>query len=300
MTARTIELPLHLEFDADRRPGHPFVVVDVFTATPLEGNQLGVFTDARGFSAGIMQRLARELNFAETVFVLPARHDGDVQIRIFTPRSELAFAGHPVLGSAFVVASALGGDVVRLETLRGTTVVEVQRSGGEVIFGRFACPAPPWETYDAEQQLIAALGVQGSLLPVEAYSNGPLHVYVALENEDSVAAVRPDFRALGELPGVLGANCFAGKGTRWTTRMFAPSVGIPEDPATGSAAGPLAMHLARHGWIEFGQQIEIHQGDQIGRPSVLFASARGTASSVDSVEVAGSAVIAAHGEYHLN
>lgn len=298
MTARAIELPLNVEFGADRHVGHPYVVVDVFTATALEGNQLGVFTDARGFSAEVMQRLARELNFAETVFVLPPGHDGDLRVRIFTPRNELPFAGHPVLGSAFVVGSALGGDVVRLETQSGTVVVELERTGGEVVFGRFARPAPSWEPYGAEAELLAALGIQGSLLPVEAYSNGPLHVYVALENEDAVAAVRPDVGALSRLSGV-GANCFAGSATRWTTRMFAPSLGVPEDPATGSAAGPLAMHLARHGWIGFGEEIEIHQGAQIGRPSVLFACARGDASSVESVEVSGSAVIVAHGEYRL-
>lgn len=297
-TARAVELPLKVELGANGHAGHPYVVVDVFTATALEGNQLGVFTDARGFDAAAMQRLARELNFAETVFLLPPGQNGDLCIRIFTPRNELPFAGHPVLGAAFVAASALGGDVVRLETESGTVAVEVERTSGEVVFGRFARPAPSWEPYEAEAELLAALGVQGSLLPVEAYPNGPIHVYVALENENAVAAVRPDFTALGELSNV-GANCFAGSGARWTTRMFAPSMGVPEDPATGSAAGPLAMHLARHGWIEFGEEIEIHQGAQIGRPSVLFARARGDATSIDTVEVGGSAVIVAHGEYRL-
>jgi trans-2,3-dihydro-3-hydroxyanthranilate isomerase len=297
-STRAVELPLRHEFGATRSAGHPFLVVDVFTETALEGNQLGVFTDARGFDAATMQRLARELNFAETVFVLAPAQDGDLRIRIFTPRNELPFAGHPVLGAAFVAGSALGGDVVRLETEGGTVAVELERTSGEIVFGRFARPAPSWEPYEADAELLAAVGVDGSLLPVEAYPNGPLHVYVALENEDAVAALRPDFAALGELSNVA-ANCFAGSGTRWTTRMFAPSMGVPEDPATGSAAGPLAMHLARHGWIELGQRIEIHQGGQIGRPSVLFACARGDATSIDSVEVAGSAVIVAHGEYSL-
>ena len=297
-TAPAVELPLNLEFGPEGHGRHPYVVVDVFTEKALEGNQLGVFTDARRFDAATMQRLARELNFCETVFVLPPAGEGDLRIRIFTPRNELPFAGHPVVGAAFVAGSALGGDVVRLETESGPVAVELERAQGRVVFGRFARPAPPWESYDAAAELLAALGVERSLLPVEAYRNGPLHVYVALDDEEAVAALRPDLTALSELSNV-GVNCFAGSGGRWTTRMFAPGMGVPEDAATGSAAGPLAIHLTRHGWIEVGEEIEIHQGAQIGRPSVLFARARGDSASVETVEVGGSAVIVAHGEFRL-
>jgi trans-2,3-dihydro-3-hydroxyanthranilate isomerase len=98
---------------------------------------------------------------------------------------------------------------------------------------------------------------------------------------------------------VLGINCFAGSGSRWKTRMFAPAGGVVEDPATGSAAGPLALHLARHGRIAFGEEIEISQGAEIGRPSALYARAEGTAENVERVEVGGSAVIVARGEFRL-
>src|SRR5437867_7733744 len=101
----------------------PYVVVDVFTDRPLEGNQLGVFTDARALSTEQMQRLAREMNFAESTFVLPAEQGGDARIRIFTPAHELPFAGHPVLGSAVVVGEPLAGDLVRLETGLGLVPV---------------------------------------------------------------------------------------------------------------------------------------------------------------------------------
>src|ERR671936_2305968 len=98
------------------QPALQYTVVDVFTDRPLEGNQLGVFTDARALSSEQMQRLAREMNFAECTFVLPTERDGDARIRIFTPAHELPFAGHPVLGTAFVVGEQRGRDVVRLET----------------------------------------------------------------------------------------------------------------------------------------------------------------------------------------
>ncbi|HKC61655.1 MAG TPA: PhzF family phenazine biosynthesis protein [Myxococcales bacterium] len=277
--------------------GLRYVVADVFTDKPLEGNQLGVFLDARSLSSGQMQRLAREMNFAESVFVLPAESGGDARIRIFTPANELPFAGHPVLGSAFVVGELLPSNaVVRLETGVGLIPVELDRKGSQIVFGRMRQPIPSWSVYERQEELFAALGVKGSRLPVEAYKNGPLHVYVALESEEAVASLRPDMSALAELPAI-GANCFAGAGRRWKTRMFAPAYGVPEDPATGSAAGPLAVHLARHGRISFGEEIEIRQGEEIRRPSILYARAEGSAERIERVEVGGSALIVARGEF---
>src|SRR6266481_469259 len=277
--------------------GLRYVVADVFTDKPLEGNQLGVFLDARSLSSGQMQRLAREMNFAESVFVLPAENGGDARIRIFTPANELPFAGHPVLGSAFVVGELLPSNAaVRLETGLGIIPVELDRKGSQIVFGRMRQPIPSWGPYEREAELLKALGVKRSLLPVEAYKNGPLHVYVALESEQAVASLRPDMSALAELPAI-GANCFAGTGRRWKTRMFAPAHGVPEDPATGSAAGPLAVHLARHGRISFGEEIEIRQGEEIRRPSILYARAEGSAERIERVEVGGSAVIVARGEF---
>src|SRR5215470_15218295 len=114
----------------------PYVVVDVFTDTPLEGNQLAVFTDARSLPAEKMQSLAREMNFAESTFVLPPEQGGDARIRIFTPARELPFAGHPVLGSAFVVGERLEHDTVKLETGMGVVPIELKREGGQPVTGR--------------------------------------------------------------------------------------------------------------------------------------------------------------------
>ncbi len=157
---------------------------------------------------------------------------------------------------------------------------------------------PTVEPFARADELLAALGVERSELPVEVYDNGVKHVYVALASEDAVAALAPDMEVLSRL-GVLGVNCFAGAGTRWKTRMFAPADGVAEDPATGSAAGPLACHLARHGRIAWGEQIEISQGAEMGRPSTLFATAHGGDGLIDRVEVGGSAVVVARGEFRL-
>ena len=275
-----------------------YIVADVFTDTPLQGNQLAVFTDGRGLPPEQMQRAARELNLSETVFFLPSEHDGDLRIRIFTPASELPFAGHPVLGSAFLAAELLGTSAVRLETGAGLVPVELRRQGEQVVSGRMEQPIPAWAPYEHPERLLAAVGVAGSGLPVEAYRNGPRHVFVALDSEAAVAGLRPDLAALADL-GDIGVSCFAGGGARWKTRMFAPGLGVSEDPATGSAAGPLAIHLARHGRTGFGEEIEIRQGAEIGRPSVLYARVDGSPQRIERVLVGGSAVVVARGEYRL-
>jgi trans-2,3-dihydro-3-hydroxyanthranilate isomerase len=275
-----------------------YVVCDVFTDTPLEGNQLAVFTDARGLDGDEMQALAREINFSETVFVLPAEAGGHAKIRIFTPLAELPFAGHPTLGTAFVLGGPLQTPELRLETGRGIVPVRLEREDSRLVFGRMDQPIPSIQPYEAEAELLAALVVERSELPVELYDNGMRHVYVCLRSVDEVASLRPDLGRL-DLPPDLGINCFAGSGARWKTRMFAPGGGIAEDPATGSAAGPLALHLARHDRIAFGDEIEISQGAEIRRPSTLFARAEGTADKVERVEVGGSAVVVARGEFQL-
>jgi trans-2,3-dihydro-3-hydroxyanthranilate isomerase len=270
------------------------VIVDVFTRIALEGNGLAVFTDGRGLGSETMQRLARELNLSESVFLLPAHEDADARVRIFTPTHELPFAGHPVLGTAFVIGDVLERSAVIIETGAGPVHVELTRESGRVVFGRMRQPTPAWRRFERERELLGALRVERSGLPVEAYRNGPLHVLVELPAEETVAGLRPDVAALSEL-GELAVSCFAGSGVRWKTRMFAPGLGVAEDPATGSAAGPLAVHLARHGRIGFGQEIEIRQGVEIGRPSMLYARADGSARRVERVLVGGAAVIVGGG-----
>jgi trans-2,3-dihydro-3-hydroxyanthranilate isomerase len=274
-----------------------YVVVDVFTDRPLAGNQLAVFTDGREVDDETMQALARELNYSETVFVLPPTEGGHARIRIFTPLTELPFAGHPVLGSAFVLAAPLQLGEIKLEMGAGTVPVVLEREGAKITFGWMSQPIPEWEPFARADEVLSLLGVE-SALPVEQYHLGPEHVYIALGSDEEVAALAPDFAALARITAA-GVNCFAGSGTHWKTRMFAPLHGVPEDPATGSAAGPLAVHLARHGRTAFGDEIEISQGVEIGRPSTLYARAFGEGDRIDRVEVGGSAVVVARGEFRL-
>jgi len=280
-------------------PTFRYVVADVFTDRPLTGNQLAVFTDAREIPDEQLQPLAKEMNFSETVFVYPPEQGGHVKIRIFTPAAEMPFAGHPVLGSAFVLGGPLQLTTINLETLMGIVPVELEREGARIVFGWMSQPIPEISPFEQEADLLAALRIERSELPVELYDLGIKHAYVALPTEDAVAALEPDYAALARIQGYVGTNCFAGSGTRWKTRMFAPADGVPEDPATGSAAGPLACHLARHGRIAWGEEIQISQGAEIGRPSTLYARAHGSAEAIERVEVGGSAVVVARGEFRL-
>ena len=274
-----------------------YVVTDVFTAVPLAGNQLAVFTDGRDVDDETMQKLAREMNFSETVFVLPPEQGGHARIRIFTPVSELPFAGHPILGSAFVLAMPLQLGEIRLETGAGIIPVTLEREGPRIVFGRMQQPIPNWKPFEQAEELQELLGVR-SQLPVETYDLGPHHVFLELGSEAEVAALEPDFGALARLTS-LGVNCFAGSGRRWKTRMFAPASGVAEDPATGSACGPLGVHLVRHGRIDFGEEVEVSQGAEIGRPSTLYVRVDGSAEKIERVEVGGSAVVVARGEFRL-
>ncbi|HEU5243345.1 MAG TPA: PhzF family phenazine biosynthesis protein [Gaiellaceae bacterium] len=271
-----------------------YVFADVFTDVPFAGNQLAVFTDAREIPEEQLQPLAREINFSETVFVYPAAGDGHARIRIFTPSLELPFAGHPVLGTAFVLGGPLQLDELWLETGAGVVPIRLEREGSKIVFGWMRQPAVVPEEYEEAGELLALLGVEESGLPVELYRQGPGHVLIELGSPAAVAALRPNLEALLEL-SPYGSACFARDGENWKARVFVPAHGVGEDPATGSFAGPLALHLARHGRIGFADEIEIRQGVELGRPSTLYAVAR----SAEEIEVGGSAVVVARGEFRL-
>jgi len=272
-----------------------YVVADVFTQTPLTGNQLAVFTDARGLDDGTMQALALEIGFSETVFVLPPEQGGTAKMRIFNPKEEMPFAGHPVLGTAFVLGAPLQRGVIELETGAGIVPVTLERDErGAIAFGRMSQPVPTIEAAD-EGRVLAALGVGAAELPVELYDNGARHYVVVLSSEAEISALRPDNDAIAALE-VTGLNAVARSGSRWRSRMFWEN---GEDAATGSAAGPIACHLARHGKISWGEEIVLEQGVEMGRPSILHARAEGRDGTIDAVEVGGSAVVVARGEFRF-
>jgi len=189
--------------------------------------------------------------------------------------------------------------VLKVETARGTVPVALEREGARIVSGRMEQPIPAIEPFADTTPLFAALGVPGSLLPVERYDNGTPHVYVMVETEAEIAALAPDVAALGRLLGPTGVSVFSVDGVRVKSRMFGPGLGVAEDPATGSAAGPLAAHLARHGLIAWGDEITISQGAEILRPSTLYARAEADETGIVRVEVAGSAAVVARGEFAL-
>ena len=217
-----------------------YLIADVFTATPLEGNPLAVFPDGRGLGVDVMQRTARELNLSETVFFLPAEHPADVRVRIFTPADELSFAGHPVLGSAFVLAEALGTSALTLETGAGLVPVELERNHGRVAFGRMEQPVPVPEPYEETEALLAALGVPRSGLPVEAYRNGPRHVYV----EPSTGCPAKVSSSAGvKIRTRTSAGCSAGRkntvSDRFSSRAVRCITSTPRPRPSGNTASGL-------------------------------------------------------------
>lgn len=287
-------------------PEHPYTIVDVFTDTPLAGNQLAVFTQGESVPSRLMLAAARELHLSETVFVLPGDDEADATVRIFTPHAELPFAGHPVLGAAFVVGEVENVATVRLRTGAGIVPVTLTREHGELVYGEMEQPLPTVRAFEREPELLDALGASRPVLPLEIYRNGPTHVMVGLAEREQLAALDPDLTALARL-GPIGIDCFAatdpaagmGAHIAVSCRVFSPGMGVPEDPATGSAAGPLAWHLARHGWYTPGQTLTITQGLEIQRPSELIARVEGTPEHPTRITVGGSAVVVAQGHYRL-
>lgn len=273
-----------------------YVLLDVFAERPLEGNQLAVFTAPGALDGETMQALARELRLSESVFLAPAQQGGDVRARIFTPETEMPFAGHPVLGAAAVAGAALAQRRVVLETGAGPVAVELAEGSGGAVTASMSQPVPTWERLAEPAPLLAALGLESSSLPVERYSNGPSHILVAAGSAEQVAGLDPDLRAVAALAGAAGVSCFAGADGRFKTRMFAPGLGVAEDPATGSAAGPLAVHLVRYGRAAHGERLEIRQGAELGRPSLLLARATGRGEDFEEVEVGGSVFTVGAGE----
>jgi trans-2,3-dihydro-3-hydroxyanthranilate isomerase len=247
-----------------------------------------------------MQAIARETNLSETAFVLPSEtSEADARIRIFTPTMELPFAGHPTLGSAFVLGASLEHDTIRLETQKGIVPVRLTRTDGRLTFGWMIQPLPGVASFEHRNDLFEALGVGGSGLPVELYDNGPRHVLVEVGSPEQVRSLRPDMERLARF-GSLAFVTFARNGDRWKVRVFAPGEGIAEDPGTGAAAGPLAWHLARHGRVPFDREVVIDQGAEIARPSRICARVVGTTERLERVEVGGAAVLLGRGEVHLD
>jgi trans-2,3-dihydro-3-hydroxyanthranilate isomerase len=264
---------------------HPIHTVDVFTDTALAGNQLAVVLDAADIPGAVMQRIAREMNISETTFVLPPedpRHAA--RVRIFTPAAELPFAGHPTIGTAWVLAThglVPGGSLeFVLEETVGPVAVRGVRNGAHVGFWMTHPPVTFGEVFARPAAIASAIGLTEADLvpgaPVQAASTGNPFLFVALKDATTVDAAVADAQRLtdafrGETP--LGVFLFAVAGRdRLYSRMFAPHVlDIPEDPATGSASGPLGAYAVRYGLVPRAPRVSIlsEQGVKMGRRSLV-------------------------------
>lgn len=274
-----------------------YVLCDVFTDRPLAGNALAVFTDARDLETATMQALARELNLSESTFITPPEKGGTVRMRIFTPRQEVPFAGHPTLGTAAVLGSALERDTLVLETLLGNVTVSVRREEGDLTSASFVLPAPGQLPPVEAAAICDALRLGVSAHSMGLYDAGLSHLVVVLEDPQALRQLDPDWARAARLPcDTLDVCAKVGAGIE--VRVFAPKHGVPEDPATGSAVGPILWHLHRHGLHLMDQSIVLSQGCAVGRPARLsgrlFQSPDGPA-----IEVGGQIVVVARGEFRL-
>jgi trans-2,3-dihydro-3-hydroxyanthranilate isomerase len=286
---------------------------DVFTNRALEGNQLAVFLDGRGAAAERMQRIAREMNFSESTFVLPAELPGtDVRMRIFTPFNELPMAGHPTIGSTFALAQtgviAPGAKRFVFGLGVGPVPVDLEWDGERLSFAWMTQLAPTFGPPVAQRAAVAhAIGLDErdlvADLPIQSVSCGVPFLLVPIRDNAAVDRAVPDTSAFKRLHEETGINlpvflfAFTAPAAAHS-RMFAPEFGIFEDPATGSACGPLGCYLVRRRLIDgdAAQRIVNMQGVAMGRPSRIHISITGTPDEIRVVKVGGEAVLVARGE----
>jgi trans-2,3-dihydro-3-hydroxyanthranilate isomerase len=292
-----------------------FLHYDVFTDEALAGNQLAVFLDGRGLSTERMQAIAREMNFSESTFVLPAEAAGtDVRLRIFTPTNELPMAGHPTIGSTFALAhtgairSGLSRFVFGLGV--GPVPVDLEWEADRLRFAWMTQLKPEFgPAIDAREAVAAAIGLEtGDLardLPIQQVSTGLPFLFVPLRTRDAVDRASSDVSAFRRLKSAgvdLGIFLFAvlprGSAETAYSRMFAPAFGMVEDPATGSASGALGCYLVRHGLVtgdDAGRMVSL-QGVAMGRPSRIHIAIDSRGGEIVNVKVGGTAVLIGRGE----
>lgn len=300
-----------------------FVIADVFTKKRFGGNQLAVYTDARGLDTATMQDIAREMNYSETTFLLPPEQGGDYRVRIFTPRSELPFAGHPLVGSAFVIVSEKMKEwsdpltSLELETGVGLIRVEVETKQGRAGHTTMTQPLPVSKgKYSDIAKLARALSlevsdIESTGLPVEPIYNGITTMIVPVATRAAVEQIKIDAAALERISIEAGVDTVLAltletlmPSSTAHCRVFAPAEGILEDAATGSANGPLGFYLVRHKLVktEAITKIVSEQGYEMKRPSLLHIEVKTNPADgeVVGVRVGGGVVIAGRGEMFVS
>ncbi len=294
---------------------------DVFTDHLFGGNQLAVFLDGRGLATDTMQAIAKEMNFSETTFVLPPEAPGtDARVRIFTPAEELPMAGHPTIGTTFALARAgvfdHRRDRIVLGLGIGPTAVTMTWKGEDLGFAWMAQSAPVFgDMIDDRDAVAAALSISpaaitGTGRPVQVVSCGVPFLFVPLTARRAVDNARVNLQALDSLferartnaHGVFVFSAEPGHDRATVySRMFAPGLGVAEDPATGSASGPLGCYLVRHQMVppdRAGAMLSL-QGVKMGRPSHVHISIGTNDGEITAVRVGGEAVLAGEGTLYV-
>jgi len=285
----------------------PYVLMDVFTDRPLEGNQLAIFTDARGFSTDEMQALARETNLSETTFILPREAEQEIRegtrVRIFTVEEELPFAGHPTLGTAYYLHRFGGSSEIWLDLKVGRIPVRFRAEDAEKSFGEMRQRDAEAGTIHDKKQIARATGLApdeiASDLPVHTFSTGLPFIIVPVT---SLGAIRK-VGSWSNLADYLARS--DGKFFYFVTRETVDArsklhARMPfykgDDPATGSAAGCCAAWMAMHGVLARGETAIIEQGIEVHRPSRIYVRAEKSGDQVVNVHVGGYCVEVARGE----
>lgn len=290
---------------------YQFYQADVFTSSPLGGNPLAVFIDASGLDTESMQKIAQEMNLSETTFILPASDDGaDFDVRIFTPGRELPFAGHPTIGTTHILRETgkipKSQKLIRLKMPIGIIPVHVE-GDGERLFMEHP-QAEFLQTVDALETVADALGLTSSAIerrwPCQVVSTGFPVLFAPLAHLQSVRDIKLNNTKLEEVLKPLKVDMIYAfttetvhKGFTIHSRAFAPAIGIPEDPATGSASGAIGAYLAQYDVIakERLADIKIEQGYEMGRPASVYVQVEQTEDGITSIRVGGESVTVIEG-----
>jgi trans-2,3-dihydro-3-hydroxyanthranilate isomerase len=301
----------HLRLNRSTMPTsrqYPFVKLDVFTSRPLEGNQLAVFTDARGLSDSEMQALAKEMNLSETTFIFPGdaavESERGVRVRIFTVEEELPFAGHPTLGTAFYLQQQRGGELIELDLNVGKIPVRFENDENGLLVGEMTQRNPEFGVRHSAEDIARATGVSLEAidwsLPIETVSTGMAFVVVPLKDLSAIRNLRFDPRTAADYVAKTET-----KFVYWVTReTVTPGATLHarmlfyngEDPATGSAAGCCTAWAVRNGVLASDAQGLIEQGMEMRRPSFIRIRATRADETVTNIRVGGNVVEVMRGE----
>jgi trans-2,3-dihydro-3-hydroxyanthranilate isomerase len=293
---------------------YKFYQVDVFTGTPFGGNPLAVFVDAKGLDEGYMQKIAREMNLSETAFVAPSSdREADFEVRIFTPSKELPFAGHPVIGTAHVLREIgeVSSDqkIIHLKLLIGTIPVYVEED--ELLF--MGHPQAKFLQIVTSVDLVAeSLGLPSSAIdlrwPCQIVSTGIPALFVPIKTLVSMQQIKINSAKLLEIFTPLGTDMIyvfttgtLDSGSTLHSRLFAPFIGVPEDPATGSASGAVGAYLAKYCVIEKEtfDSIKIEQGYEMKRPASIYVQVKQEGTIIKSIRVGGESVTIIQGQLKI-